>query len=340
MLVGSGTTTKILNVQPSNHSNVAFHLIARAVFLVLAPLRLIWERTRGSDTLLIALLAGRSRIVDAAYVSLARFLGLRINLYYHSSEFANSRSSIMAFMLKVAGPKAKHIMSCKNMSRDFAKTYNMDENFIIVDNSAYVPTPEFKRNPVTHPIRLGLLSNLTRAKGVDDAIQTLRKLIELGSDCELVLAGPVVDSDTEELIIRSKEEFPGRIDVIGPVSGPSKDAFFKSIDIFLFPSTHKHETQSLVVPEAQSYGCPVIVYDHRYVPDNIPNALSYCVVPMDKTFDEVAAKLILQWIAEPKNFSEAQKITLNHFETKRETAIRAVKLLGRSLRNNTGSNEI
>ncbi len=54
-------------------------------------------------------------------------------------------------------------------------------------------------------------------------------------------------------------------EVIGPVKDEAKEAFFKSIDVFLFPTTYQYEAQPLVILEAMSYGLPVISTNCGYV---------------------------------------------------------------------------
>ena len=97
-----------------------------------------------------------------------------------------------------------------------------------------------------------------------------------GLDAKLILAGPIVDPEADALLRRAKLEHKDFIIDLGPVSGAEKDAFFRQLDFFLFPSKYCHEAQPLVVLEALSYGIPSLVTRHGYI-DEIVDPLGTAV---------------------------------------------------------------
>lgn len=332
LLIQHGTTLEVLASLPTRRKDDRFYKIAQICRIIALPARMLIARSCGSTHFVYSLLGGRSRIIDMINVCAARLLGYDINLYHHSSEFSQNRSRIMSVVLAISGRNATHIMASPKMGEDMVDTYGLDANFMFIDNSAYVDQPLTASRQERSPFRLGLLSNLTRSKGLDASIDTLEALLDMGYNCELILAGPAFSEEAKDCVDAAEQKFPKRVQVLGPVSGELKEKFFRDIDVFVFPSTHKHETQSLVVPEAQSFGCPVIVYDHGYVAENIPGNLAECIIPADRTFADQAALLVRSWIDNPRLFSTAQDISRDHFKTRHRKASAAVSNLANSLK--------
>lgn len=332
LLVQNGTPLKFLTSLPKRRKEDSFYKSAQVCRIICLPGQLLLARFMGSRHFVYSLLGGRSRIIDMINVSAARLLGYHLTLYHHSSQFAKARSKVMSIILAVAGRRTRHIMASPKMAEDIINTYGIDLDIAIIDNSAFVSQPAPSGPRERSSFRLGLLSNLSKSKGLDASIETFEALITTGCDCDLVLAGPATDRESKDRIATAKKNFPHRIHVLGSVSGEQKEQFFRDIDVFLFPSTHKHETQSLVVPEAQSYGCPVIVYDHGYVAENIPDKLAQCIIPADKAFADEAANLIRDWIDNPDLFSIAQNETDAHFRMRHQTASKAILSFAQALK--------
>lgn len=331
LLVQHGTHLHILTSLPLRPKTDRLYTLAQLFRIACLPVQLLFARAKGSTQFVYSLLGGRSRIVDLVNVCVARLLGYRVTLYHHSSQFSKTGSKVMSLIMALSRKRTLQIMASPKMAADFTRTYGIDAPITIIDNSAYVHRQAAFPRKGRSAIRLGLLSNLTRSKGLDAAIETLETLLSMNCDCELTLAGPSIEPEARDLIEQATRKFADHIKVLGPVSGDQKDQFLRDIDVFLFPSTHKHETQSLVVPEAQSYGCPAIVFDHAYVAENIPEALEYCVIPTNKAFKDAASCIIEDWINNPDHFAVARDITIEHFRSRQEHASKAIRDLARFL---------
>jgi glycosyltransferase involved in cell wall biosynthesis len=116
------------------------------------------------------------------------------------------------------------------------------------------------------------MSNLSCEKGLDTFIDCLRAARSVGLDLHAILAGPPTSSKAEKLIDEAKNDLGDLLTVLGPVSGASKDQFFKSIDVFLFPTRYKNEAQPLVILEAMSHGVPIVATNHGYCAELIGSA--------------------------------------------------------------------
>ncbi|MGE4339246.1 MAG: glycosyltransferase family 4 protein [Pigmentiphaga sp.] len=200
---------------------------------------------------------------------------------------------MMAAILAVSGRRATQIACSARMLHDLKDMYPGEFEVIAVPNTVWVPVVSAKFVPCDNDlIRLGFLSNLNPQKGVFRAIETLRCLQKNGEQAILYIAGAAPSSglvpDFEELA----REFGNAIAYLGKIEGEEKERFFLSIDYFLFPSLYVHETQSLVVPEALSYGINVVACNHRYVPELIGDCGH--VIDDAEAFSEMAARWIIE----------------------------------------------
>jgi glycosyltransferase involved in cell wall biosynthesis len=116
------------------------------------------------------------------------------------------------------------------------------------------------------------MSNLSREKGLDTFLDCLRSARLAGLDLHAVLAGPAASDEVANMVADAKAEFGDRLKVLGPVSGASKQAFFRSIDVFLFPTRYRVEGQPLVILEALSHGVPVVASRQGYCAELVGNA--------------------------------------------------------------------
>ncbi|MFY8195373.1 MAG: glycosyltransferase, partial [Novosphingobium sp.] len=115
-------------------------------------------------------------------------------------------------------------------------------------------------------LRLGHLSNLSLEKGLDRFLScgfgpdgTAR------TDRRLVLAGAPSTPEATEALEKAALVLGDTLETHGAVSGERKAAFFRDIDLFVFPSLYRHEAQPLVALEALAYGKPVIALGFGYL---------------------------------------------------------------------------
>jgi glycosyltransferase involved in cell wall biosynthesis len=73
-----------------------------------------------------------------------------------------------------------------------------------------------------------------------------------------------MDERARALIAEARARYGEAIVELGAVSGVTKEAFFRAIDLFFFPSRYRFEAQPLVVLEALSYGAATLVTRQGY----------------------------------------------------------------------------
>ena len=320
-LEARGLRPAIADTSAREGSGVIYHL-RRIVGHVRAVRRFLTPRGVRISTLCHGVNAGLGMVYTLPLVALARLAGLRIVLYYHSSNYLKRRSPAIGWSVRLAGRDALHVLASERMVWQFRELYAGAVRFQVIDNCAYVPEVSPPRSVLREPVRLGLLSNLRLEKGLGLAIDTVRRLRLRGVDCKLILAGPLVGEDAIRLADEARCELGPAIEFRGTVMGAAKSEFYRDIDAFLFPSLWPHETQSIVVPEAMAAGLPVIVHDHGFIRDLLAGAgVDHLILPPDGSYPERAAALIEAWRAEPRRYAAEAAACRERFLTLQARAL-------------------
>jgi glycogen synthase len=125
---------------------------------------------------------------------------------------------------------------------------------------------------------------LTDDKGVVHLLRAMQQVWQSGSEATLILAGPVVEPSSIEVIYSSlPEEHRTRIRRLGPVAGHLKQDLLAATDVFALPS--RVDSFGIVYLEAWAYGVPVIGCRAGGVPDVIDQGVDGLLVD----FGDVAA---------------------------------------------------
>jgi len=236
----------------------------------------------------------------------ARISGKSIMLHHHSGRYVKTRKTMLSLLVKASGPDALHLVQGERIAQRMRALYSI--RHIQPFSNVGLVKPQISAPNRSSRMSLGQLSNLSEAKGIREAIDTLRLCLNNGRDVELILAGPCSDSVATSLLASAKSEFGERFTYMGPLYGEEKNRFFELIDVFLFPSQYAPETQGIVNLEALSYGKPVIGFENPCLPHDLGSDGGLIV----KT-NEPFAERTLDYVS---NFSrtESQKLAKRQFD--------------------------
>ncbi|MGV8833395.1 MAG: glycosyltransferase family 4 protein [Devosia sp.] len=257
--------------------------LLRASFFCLAP---------GTGTAYLSVSANKGMVFTVALAGLARLAGKRPVLHHHTYAHVAHHSRNMDLLIRAAGASAVHLTICPAMSQELAATYPQVRKTAAFSNLDAVDPAllDIKRDR-TAPATLGFMSNLTSEKGVQRAIATLREARAQGLSHRLVLAGPCSDDRALAAIEAASIEFGDAFSYLGPVGGASKLKFFADIDVFLFPSLYRNETQGIVNLEALAAGLPVVAYGQCCIPSDL-NDPSCAVLSPNLNFETAALDFV------------------------------------------------
>jgi glycosyltransferase involved in cell wall biosynthesis len=200
---------------------------------------------------------GVGQVFDIFYFILVRLLFKEIIIHHHSFNYLNKYSFLFRLVLFVSGSEAKHVVLGLSMKNRLVSLYDIPEQkVIILSNSAFfrddLNIDGIDSNP-NQPLVIGHLGNLCVEKGLDVFIEVCRRLNSADIPFVAKIAGPFSDVNSMHITKQICEELENVI-YLGPVYGHDKFDFFKSLDVFIFPSKYKNEAEPLVLYEGAQFG--------------------------------------------------------------------------------------
>lgn len=257
---------------------------------------LVKHRMSGGQLVSIGCNGGIGQAYNLAQVALARLLGLRVSLHHHSYGYIDRPSGIMRAITRIGGDRLSHVFLAEPMQRAFQRRYPAGTTAAVVPNALFVPAGTHDDLPLeAERLVIGMISNLSRSKGLYDFLETARRLRRAGLPVEILLAGPVAASEDKAAIEVAQGE--GLLDAVGALYGVEKDAFFAKLDLFLFPTRYAFEAQPTVIYEALAAGVPVIAFDRGCIEDQVGDCL--CVLPQGADFSAEAERVCRDLLALP-----------------------------------------
>ena len=258
---------EIADIGPGQQTpGLQYHLtrmnrVARAAFMIAKG------RVKSNKQIYTVFESGFGIIYNIVIIGLARMFKYNIILHHHTSKHTLSRQRSFALLQRIAGPSCLNVVLSQQMAVDMRLMYPNVKKVLVSENACHIADNDVTIQPNTllHRLRVGFLSNLCAEKGLDLVIDAAIKCRDLGLEITFVFAGPTVGQEAEEILWRGRNRLGDYIEILGPISGEAKSDFFKSINVFLFPTRYRFEAQPLVILEAMSYGLPVIVTDCGYI---------------------------------------------------------------------------
>lgn len=285
--LGKLTTVYIINTSPGSvNRGLRYHLL-KTSRAIRGLANLVNYRFRRVTALYASVDDRWGGLWTIMFIAIARLTGMMITLHHHSYYYIVHPTMIMRIMVALAGPSARHVTLCDEMTQDFGRLYPRAKHFFAAPNSVASPPARDSVSSVReHGLTLGLLSNLTEEKGLFEFITIFERSLASGVAQNAILAGPV-DPGVLERLNHKLTEHGDRIKWVGAVSGETKEAFFESIDVFLFPTKYRTESFGLVLLEALVRGVPVIAPERGCVCvfRQVEHAL---IVPVDEDFNSAA----------------------------------------------------
>ena len=286
---------------------------------------LLWRPRSGGRTLYLPLAGGSGSIYDLLVVCVARARRYRLFLHHHAFSYITRRSRWTTLLTAIAGREATHICLCAVMAEKLRAQYRGIARWEVLSNIALIePGGDTARIPGPGPIRIGFLSNLVPEKGLDTVIDLCRELRRTGRDVTLCVAGPVEHPSAAALLEEAQRDLGPAFDYRGPVYTEAKTAFYRDIDVFLFPTRYANEAQPLVVLEALAAGVPVIAAPRGCIADDLATG---GFVSSDSAFRAESGEIIAGWLADRSRLAGASVAAVRRAAELRHNAADQLKRL-------------
>jgi glycosyltransferase involved in cell wall biosynthesis len=290
----------VANLSPGHNGRGPLYHMVKA-WLVLWASLLLWAGAMREDKrLYMPADAGLGCWYTIFLLGVARLLGYSAFVHHHSFAYLTRRTARMALLTRVAGPECRHILLCPAMLTRFQALYPAARHGVVLSNAIFSP-PAAEPAPLRRgagALRLGHLSNLCSDKGLDTLFSLLRALLDEGIPAKLVLAGPGLGRMDDAMIVAGLYEFGDAVEYLGPIDGTAKEAFYRDIDAFVFPTRYRNEAQPLVVFEALAAGVPALCYARGCIAGDLGVGLAGRAVPLEVDFVQAALPTLRAWAAD------------------------------------------
>jgi glycosyltransferase involved in cell wall biosynthesis len=254
------------------------------------------------STVYLSLSGGNGLYYDLLVVAAARLRADRVVLHHHSFDYVDRDRGVLATMLRIAPRDHVHVLLCHEMGRSIRARYGADLRCVRVSNFCFFPAAGMRAPPRPALRRIGYLSNISRDKGVDRFLDLAARFAD-DAGIAFDLAGPFADDATRRYVEERLAALP-RVTYHGPLFGEAKQAFYRRIDAFMFPSRYSNEAEPLVVYEALSAGLPVVVTSRGCLCEMVdPEG----AVILDRDGDDIepAVRRVALWKDSPADYAQA-----------------------------------
>jgi glycosyltransferase involved in cell wall biosynthesis len=253
-------------------------------------------RRRGPKSVYVTSSGGLGVLAEGLCAALLLRREDRLVVHHHSFAYLNKPTTAFGLVSRSVYRRAHHIVLCEHMAT-LLEQFVASDRISIVSNAAFVDRPEGLRKleRVGSPgLRLGHLSNLSEEKGLDLALGVLA---DTPAEVSLSVYGTPIDKRSSAILQDALERFPNRLIHIEPTDRDSVWNFFRSIDLFLFPTRYRNEAAPLVVLEALAGGVPVVASDRGCIPSQLKPELGDFISPVDQ-FASEARSIVLAMLSD------------------------------------------
>ena len=300
----------IINTSPISLDLSLKVRIRRILKIVKYLIHLIILKKNNFKSLYMSVSGGFGQIYELLFLFVTRSINVKI-LHHHAYSYINNKSILTKFLLSVSGEACTHITQSKKMANDLKKTYSGDHIVIPISNVVYLDDLNINEFIVRKSIKtIGYLSNISKEKGIFDYL-SLAKAFK-NKELQFIIAGPFQDANIKRQV-EEQISFLNNVKYIGPIYSSKKNKFFSSIDLFVFPTHYRNETEGIVNIEAFKRGIPVLAYGRGCIPELINNIAGYCINPSD---DFVANSMnkINEWLQHPEKFRSISEQTKKRYD--------------------------
>ena len=269
-------------------------------------------RAHHGETLYMSVSGGFGQLYELLFLLLARLRGMRIYLHHHSFAYLDQPKTLTTLLVSVAGLGATHITLSDGMATKLQRTYHQAKRVVAISNTVLlfeeVGSSVASRKGLT---KIGFLGNIAAEKGVLEFLAVAEKLEAIGIPVQALLAGRFQDSEIEQLV-RERLTRLRSVEYVGPKYGQDKVAFFREIDVLLFPTRYVNEADPLTIHEAMMHGVPIIAYGRGAIGEIVSSVCGLVIDPGEDFVNHAVGQLQV-WSKSPQALQQASKAARERF---------------------------
>ena len=332
LIARQGFIVTSINTAPYSLRGSRSKRIVRLLSALFQQIRL--TTTRPYSFLYITMDAGPGMYFQCLIALLARLTRNQIIAHHHSYYYINQKANNFRLFCLFVSPTVVHVVNSETMARDMRSTYPKIGKIFAIRNISFAPEPTKNRHGRERPDKLvlGHLSNLCEPKGIRLVAEVIEACHEARLPVALKLGGPAIDDVAEAAIERLRQ---AGVDFahLGAVAADGKGEFYRSIDLFLFPTLYKVEATPLVLHEAQAFGVPILALRRGSIDHETFGPAAY-IVDRPEDFVERAVTLIRAYLSDPDRYCRDVTQTAEFYTARRGAASGDLRRLLETLRIN------
>lgn len=214
---------------------------------------------------------------DSLFIHLAALRGWKVALHLRGSlfsEFYEDSNRLMRWWVRFTLRRVSSVAVVGNRLRSVFDGLMPAERIAVVPNG----TPDVSLNNGSRdPNRVLYLSNLVEDKGILEAVEAARIVIERNPSTEVLFAGGWDDEAVERKARDRAEPMGDRIRFLPPVTGEDKEQLLQSCSVLLFPP-NAPEGHPRIVLEAICRGIPLVTTDRGAIKETVTDGVSAFVL--------------------------------------------------------------
>ncbi len=285
-----------LDTAPATLKRDLFSRLSRIGKILTAWYRLFFSQGQG-NLLYLSLSGGWGQVYDLISLFIARLKKMRCIIHHHNFSYLQNRRALTAFLFRVAGENTYHVVLCSEMANVLCKQYGHDLKTLTLSNLSFLANQATEFSPSHALLKIGFISNITRAKGGETMIQLARKIRETELPLKVIMAGPCPEDDLQKQLQEAMSE--SLLEWRGAVYGEDKAKFWQEIDVLVFPS-YENEAEPLVVWEALMASCPVITFRRGCIASQVGDA-AFLIDP-EKDFVKATIDILVTWLHDQSQY--------------------------------------
>lgn len=271
---------------------------------------LITSRRLHGAAFYMSVSGGWGQIYDVAFLLLARLRKMRIFVRHCSFAYLDEPTRLAQVLVVSAGTRAVHVTQSPGMARRLQARYGAGR-VVPISNAVLYPLDSGEVRCRATVTRLGFLSNLSAEKGVFDFLDLMAAAQAAGLSVSGIVAGACQDQEIRDRIDERLRSLRN-VKYVGAVYGEEKEDFLDAIDVLVFPTRYRNETEAKVNHEVMARGIPVIAYGRGCIPEIVTADCGRVIDPA-APFVPAALEQVHRWLADPAAFRAASKAAAERF---------------------------
>lgn len=308
--------------------SISFHI--RRLFRTLCcTIKLIRFASIKNKVLYVVPDGGLGMIYTFIYAVSAMLCNYTVFFHHRTFLYIDRFSFLMFCTVKWLHPNSSHVFLSPGMLASYESKYGTVSKRYVCDNSSFV-TPEAVQHRPDDQLVLGHLSNLCTEKGFFEVCRVFEILMEKEVDVSLTFAGKPQSSDVSNKLQSLMKSWGDRITFLDFIDGVKKDQFYRSVDVFLFPTRFPQEAQPNVIYEAMAKQCICVTWGRACIPEMYSRKAGM-VISVDTEYTHAAVKFIEKLDSNPSLRARYRSETLLEIGKKKDLAVHQFSTLIRAM---------